>query len=148
MKHPRKFFKPLAIGAPEPLRELPVRLERMVHFVPPHIEKMRAKVPELIAEVDVILGNLEDAVPADAKQAARKGFIDMARASEFGTTWLTCRPSVDTTAPALVLRTTAGSNSTTISPPALTAVGPPAGASVTIVVPGVRPGRTELTTAP
>jgi len=38
-KHPRHFFKPLAIGAPEPMRELPVRLERMVHFVPPHIEK-------------------------------------------------------------------------------------------------------------
>ena len=49
MKLPRNFFKPLAIGAPAPLRELPVRLERMIHFVPPHIEKIRAKVPELIA---------------------------------------------------------------------------------------------------
>src|SRR5215813_13177681 len=39
MKLPRNFFKPLAIGAPAPLRELPVRLERMIHFVPPHIEK-------------------------------------------------------------------------------------------------------------
>src|SRR5207302_269087 len=48
MKHPRNYFKPLAIGAPAPLRELPVRLERMIHFVPPHIEKLRAKVPELI----------------------------------------------------------------------------------------------------
>ena len=37
---PRPFFKPLAIGAPAPLRELPVRLERMIHFVPPHIEKI------------------------------------------------------------------------------------------------------------
>jgi malyl-CoA/(S)-citramalyl-CoA lyase len=71
MKHPRNYFKPLAIGAPAPLRELPVRLERMIHFVPPHIEKMHAKVPELITEVDVVLGNLEDAVPADAKEAAR-----------------------------------------------------------------------------
>ena len=49
MKLPRQFFKPLAIGAPAPLRELPVRLERMIHFVPPHMEKMRAKVPELVA---------------------------------------------------------------------------------------------------
>src|SRR5262249_16830990 len=73
MKLPRNFFKPLAIGAPAPLRELPVKLERMIHFVPPHIEKLRAKVPELIAEVDVVLGNLEDAIPADAKQAARAG---------------------------------------------------------------------------
>ena len=48
MKLPRHFFQPLAIGAPAPLRELPVRLERMIHFVPPHIEKMRAKVPELV----------------------------------------------------------------------------------------------------
>ena len=52
MKLPRNFFKPLAIGAPMPLRDLPVRIERMIHFVPPHIEKLRLKVPELIAQVD------------------------------------------------------------------------------------------------
>ncbi|GIK82353.1 MAG: CoA ester lyase [Pseudorhodoplanes sp.] len=86
MKMPRQFFKPLAIGAPAPLRELPVRLERMIHFVPPHLEKIRAKVPQLAAEVDVVLGNLEDAIPADAKEAARRGFIDMVRATEFGRT--------------------------------------------------------------
>jgi malyl-CoA/(S)-citramalyl-CoA lyase len=91
MKLPRNFFKPLAIGAPAPLRELPVELERMIHFVPPHIEKLRAKVPELIAEVDVVLGNLEDAIPADAKQAARAGFIAMAKANEFGATGLWTR---------------------------------------------------------
>src|SRR5438067_2259748 len=91
MKLPRNFFKPLAIGAPSPLRELPLRLERMIHFVPPHIEKVRAKVPELVREVDVVLGNLEDAIPADAKQAARSGFIEMATAVEFGATWLWTR---------------------------------------------------------
>jgi malyl-CoA/(S)-citramalyl-CoA lyase len=91
MKHPRNFFKPLAIGAPAPLRELPVRLERMVHFVPPHIEKLRAKVPELITQVDVVLGNLEDAIPADAKEAARQGFIALARSNEFGATGLWTR---------------------------------------------------------
>jgi malyl-CoA/(S)-citramalyl-CoA lyase len=91
MKLPRNFFKPLAIGAPMPLRELPSRLERMIHFVPPHIEKVRAKVPELIAQVDVVLGNLEDAIPADAKEAARSGFIAMAKASEFGETGLWTR---------------------------------------------------------
>ena len=79
MKLPRDFFKPLAIGAPAPPRELPLRLERMIHFVPPHIEKVRSKVPELVAQVDVVLGNLEDAIPADAKQAARAGFIAMAK---------------------------------------------------------------------
>lgn len=91
MKLPRQFYKPLAVGAPAPLRELPVRLERMIHFVPPHLEKIRAKVPQLVKEVDVVLGNLEDAIPADAKDAARKGFIDMVRATDFGTTGLWCR---------------------------------------------------------
>jgi malyl-CoA/(S)-citramalyl-CoA lyase len=91
MKLPRNFFKPLAIGAPAPHTELPVKLERMIHFVPPHIEKLRAKVPELIAQVDVVLGNLEDAIPADAKEAARAGFITMAKANDFGATGLWTR---------------------------------------------------------
>src|SRR5207344_1468692 len=91
MKLPRNFFKPLAIGAPRPLAELPVRLERMIHFVPPHLEKLRARVPELIRQVDVVLGNLEDAIPADAKEAARKGFIAMAKATDFGATGLWTR---------------------------------------------------------
>jgi malyl-CoA/(S)-citramalyl-CoA lyase len=91
MKLPRNFFKPLAIGAPGPLREIPLKLERMIHFVPPHIEKMRAKVPELIHQVDVVLGNLEDAIPSDAKEAARAGFIAMAKACEFGSTGLWTR---------------------------------------------------------
>ena len=91
MKLPRNFFKPLAIGAPAPLRELPLRLERMIHFVPPLIEKVRAKVPELVAQVDVVLGNLEDAIPADAKEAARNGFIAMAKSCDFGETGLWTR---------------------------------------------------------
>jgi malyl-CoA/(S)-citramalyl-CoA lyase len=91
MKLPRNFYQPLAIGAPMPVRDLPLRLERMIHFVPPHIEKVRAKVPDLVREVDVVLGNLEDAVPADAKEAARSGFIAMAGACEFGDTGLWTR---------------------------------------------------------
>ena len=91
MKLPHAFFRPLAIGAPQPMRELPVKLERMIHFVPPHIEKVRAKVPELLHEVDVVLGNLEDAIPLDQKEAARKGFIAMAKASDFGQTGLWTR---------------------------------------------------------
>jgi malyl-CoA/(S)-citramalyl-CoA lyase len=91
MKLPRNFYQPLAIGAPEPRREPPLRLERMIHFVPPHVEKLRAKVPELVGQVDVLLGNLEDAIPADAKEAARRGFIEMAKAVEFGATGLWTR---------------------------------------------------------
>src|SRR6188768_1120950 len=91
MKLPRQFYASLAIGAPAPLSELPVRLERMIHFVPPHIEKVQAKVPELVRQVDVVLGNLEDAIPVDAKKVARDGFITMARATEFGPTGLWTR---------------------------------------------------------
>jgi malyl-CoA/(S)-citramalyl-CoA lyase len=91
MKSPRQFYQPLAIGAPAPLRELPVRLERMIHFVPPHVEKMRAKAADLARQVDVVLGNLEDAIPVDAKEAARRGFIEMAKATDFGATGLWTR---------------------------------------------------------
>jgi malyl-CoA/(S)-citramalyl-CoA lyase len=91
IKPPKKFFEPLAIGAPQPYREVPVALERMIHFLPPHIEKMRARVPDMIKQVDVLLGNLEDAIPADQKEAARAGFIEVARANEFGSTGLWTR---------------------------------------------------------
>jgi malyl-CoA/(S)-citramalyl-CoA lyase len=91
MKLARNFYRPLAIGAPQPFREPPVRLERMIHFVPPHIEKVRAKVPELAGQVDIVLGNLEDAIPADAKVAARDGFIALARAGDWSRTGLWTR---------------------------------------------------------
>jgi malyl-CoA/(S)-citramalyl-CoA lyase len=91
VKLPRQFFAPLAIGAPAPLRELPVRLERMIHFVPPHMEKLRARVPEMVRQVDVVLGNLEDAIPVEAKGAARAGFIEMAKSVDYGATGLWTR---------------------------------------------------------
>jgi len=91
MRTPAKHFLPLAIGAPDPYRQLPVRLERMLHFVPPHNEKIRARLGALIPQVDVVLGNLEDAIPADAKVAARAGFIAMAKAHDFGETGLWTR---------------------------------------------------------
>ncbi len=91
MKTPSDFYKPLAIGAPAPLRELPVALERTIHFFPPHIEKMCAKVPAMIKQVDVLLGNLEDAIPIEAKEAARAGFIKVAKEVDFGATGLWTR---------------------------------------------------------
>ncbi len=83
MKTPRQFFAPLAIGAPQPLRELPTRLERMIHFIPAHNPKMRAKAGDLLSECDVLLANLEDAIPADEKVNARHGLIEMARTIDF-----------------------------------------------------------------
>jgi malyl-CoA/(S)-citramalyl-CoA lyase len=83
MKTPRNFFAPLAAGAPEPYRSLPVKLERMIHFMPTHLEKVRAKAAEIAKGVDILLGNLEDAIPADAKEAARRGFIEMGQKTDF-----------------------------------------------------------------
>jgi malyl-CoA/(S)-citramalyl-CoA lyase len=91
IRTPASHYAALAAGAPAPYRQLPVRLERMIHFVPPHNEKIRARLKDLIGQVDVVLGNLEDAIPADAKASARQGFIDMAKAHDFGQTGLWTR---------------------------------------------------------
>ena len=91
MKTPGHFYKPLAIGAPEPIRELPLALERTIHFLPPHIEKMRAKAGQIAQQVDVLLGNLEDAIPIEAKEAARVGFIEVAQSVELSNTGLWTR---------------------------------------------------------
>lgn len=90
-KTARAFFKPLAIGAPAPAQTLPVAIERMIHFFPPHVQKMRNRVPAMLGDVDVLLGNLEDAIPTDAKEAARQGFIEVAKAHDFGQTGLWTR---------------------------------------------------------
>lgn len=91
VRTPQKHFAPLAIGAPEPYRALPIRLERMIHFVPPHNEKIRSKIKDIAADVDVVLGNLEDAIPVGDKEAARKGFVKMAQENDFGATGLWTR---------------------------------------------------------
>jgi len=88
---PAKFHAPRVAGTTAPLRQKPVRLERMVHFVPLHVDKVRAEIADMIPQVDVILGNLEDAVPAEEKEAARYGFIDMARAHDYTDTGLWTR---------------------------------------------------------
>jgi malyl-CoA/(S)-citramalyl-CoA lyase len=79
MRSPKDFFRPLAVGAPEPLREIPFRPSRVIHFFPPSNAKMVAKVPEIAPTVDVLLANLEDAVPASDKEAARAGLIEVGK---------------------------------------------------------------------
>jgi malyl-CoA/(S)-citramalyl-CoA lyase len=78
-RSPKHFFRPLAVGAPEPLREVPWRPSRMIHFFDPSNPKMVAKVPDLAPKVDVLLGNLEDAVQAANKEAARAGLVEVAQ---------------------------------------------------------------------
>ena len=80
MRSAKDFFRPLAVGAPEPLREIPVRPSRMIHFFPAANEKMRSKVPDMAAQVDVLLANLEDGVPAADKEAARAGLLEVGKA--------------------------------------------------------------------
>ena len=84
MQPPKDFFRPLALGAPQPIREVPARPSRMIHFFDPSNEKMAAKVPDLALKTDVLLGNLEDAISADKKEAAREGLVTIAQATDFG----------------------------------------------------------------
>src|SRR5215211_2471553 len=91
MRNPRDFFKPLAIGAPEPLREIPVKPSRMIHFLDFSNERMVAKAPDVAPQVDILLGNLEDAVPVDRKEAAREGLITVGREMDLGETALWTR---------------------------------------------------------
>ncbi|RHW27397.1 CoA ester lyase [Nocardioides immobilis] len=90
-KSPKDFFRPLAVGAPAPLREIPARPSRAIHFFDPSNEKMAAKIPGMIGTVDVLLGNLEDAVKADNKVAAREGLVKIAQNTDFGPTQLWTR---------------------------------------------------------
>jgi malyl-CoA/(S)-citramalyl-CoA lyase len=91
VRSPKDFFQPLAIGAPEPLREIPFRPSRMIHFFDPSNPKMVGKVPDIAPKVDVLLGNLEDAVQADNKDAARAGLVEVGKTVDMGTTQLWTR---------------------------------------------------------
>ncbi|MEX0682058.1 MAG: CoA ester lyase, partial [Dehalococcoidia bacterium] len=91
MRNPRDFIKPLAVGAPDPAREIPVKPSRMIHFFDPSNEKMAAKLPEIAAGTDILLGNLEDAVPVDRKEPARAGLIQLGKQIDFGDTALWTR---------------------------------------------------------
>src|SRR6056297_1706729 len=91
MRSPKDFFQPLAIGAPEPVREVPLRPSRMIHFFDPSNAKMVAKVPDIAPKVDVLLGNLEDAVTVDNKEAARAGLVEVGRSVDMGATQLWTR---------------------------------------------------------
>jgi malyl-CoA/(S)-citramalyl-CoA lyase len=91
LRNPRDFGKPLAIGAPAPVSEIPFKPSRMIHFLDFSNEKMVAKVPEIAPTVDILLGNLEDAVPVDRKVAAREGLVRVGKEMELGDTQLWTR---------------------------------------------------------
>ncbi len=91
MRNPRDFGKPLAIGAPAPILEIPFKPSRMIHFFDPSNEKMAAKLPELAAKSDILLGNLEDAVSVDRKLPAREGLVRIGNEIDLGDTALWTR---------------------------------------------------------
>jgi malyl-CoA/(S)-citramalyl-CoA lyase len=91
VRNPRDFGKPLAIGAPDPILEIPIVPSRMIHFLDFSNEKMVGKVKEIAPTVDILLGNLEDAVPVERKQAARAGLAKVGREVDLGATQLWTR---------------------------------------------------------
>jgi malyl-CoA/(S)-citramalyl-CoA lyase len=84
MRSPRDFFKPLAIDAPEPIREVPLTPSRMIHFFDPSNEKIVGKLPDLVTKADVVLGNLEDAIAEENKDAAREGLVKVGKEMDLG----------------------------------------------------------------
>jgi len=63
----------------------------MIHFFAPSNPKMVAKVPEIAPQVDILLGNLEDGVPASDKEAARAGLVQVGLTVDMGETQLWTR---------------------------------------------------------
>src|SRR4051795_13567108 len=91
MRPPRDFFKPLAVGAPDPVREIPFTPSRMIHFFDPSNEKLVGKLPDIAKKADVVLGNLEDAISVDNKEAARAGLVKVGKETDLGETALWTR---------------------------------------------------------
>jgi malyl-CoA/(S)-citramalyl-CoA lyase len=91
LRNPRDFLKPLAIDAPEPVREIPFKPSRMLHFMDFSNPKMVEKTADLATKVDVLVGNLEDAIPLERKEAAREGLIKVGREIDLGETALWTR---------------------------------------------------------
>jgi malyl-CoA/(S)-citramalyl-CoA lyase len=91
MRNPRDFAKPLAVGAPDPLLEIPVTPSRMIHFFDPSNEKIVGKLPDLATKSDILLGNLEDAIAVEDKEAARAGLVRVGREVDLGETALWTR---------------------------------------------------------
>jgi malyl-CoA/(S)-citramalyl-CoA lyase len=91
LRNPRDFAKPLAVGAPEPMLEVPFTPSRMIHFFDPSNEKLLAKLPDFAAKADIVLGNLEDAVAVENKEAAREGLVKVGKEVDLGDTALWTR---------------------------------------------------------
>ena len=64
----------------------------MIHFFDPRNAKMAAKVPDMVGTVDVLLGNLEDAIKADRQGGRpRRAWSRSPSDTDFGDTQLWTR---------------------------------------------------------
>ena len=91
MRNPRDFAKPLAVGAPDPVLEVPFTPSRMIHFFDPSNEKIVGKLPDLATKADIVLGNLEDAIAVENKEAAREGLVKVGKEMDLGSAALWTR---------------------------------------------------------
>jgi malyl-CoA/(S)-citramalyl-CoA lyase len=91
MRNPRDFAKPLAVGAPDPPLDIPVTPARMIHFFDPSNAKIVGKLPDLATKADVLLGNLEDAIAVENKEAARAGLVRVGKEMDLGSAALWTR---------------------------------------------------------
>ena len=91
MRNPRDFFKPLAVGAPTPCARGPVHA-LADDPLPRLLEREDGRQgPDIAAKTDILLGNLEDAVPVDRKEAARAGLVKVGKEMDLGETQLWTR---------------------------------------------------------
>ncbi|HZJ29696.1 MAG TPA: CoA ester lyase [Solirubrobacterales bacterium] len=91
MRNPRDFAKPLAVGAPDPVLEVPFTPSRMIHFFDPSNEKIVGKLSDLATKADIVLGNLEDAIAVENKEAAREGLVRVGKEMDLGSAALWTR---------------------------------------------------------
>ena len=76
----------------DPLTEIPFTPSRMIHFLDFSNEKMVGQgCPTSPTKTDILLGNLEDAVPVDRKEAAREGLVQVGKEMDLGDTQLWTR---------------------------------------------------------
>ncbi len=80
VRPPRDFFRPLAVGAPAPVREIPFRPSRMIHFLPPSNPKMVAKVPRSPRPSTCCWPTSKTASRPSEKEAAHAGLVAIGRA--------------------------------------------------------------------
>jgi malyl-CoA/(S)-citramalyl-CoA lyase len=64
--------------------EVPFTPSRMIHFFDPSNEKIVGKLPDIAGKADIVLGNLEDAIPVESKEAAREGLVRVGKEMDLG----------------------------------------------------------------